>query len=318
MQFTTPVSVRSSNAAIDYRSSVLSLGSCFAVNIAEKLSYHKLRSSVNPFGILFHPLAIEQVLYRAINQIKYTEADLFVKDGLWRCYEVHSVMNDPQQAAMLERLNANLAGLAADIKKASHTIITYGTSWVYRELQSRNIVANCHKVASAAFTKEILSVETVEAAISNTVAMLRSANPTVQILFTVSPVRHVKDGMAENQRSKANLIAGLHQALDDCGSEATSYFPSYEILMDELRDYRFYASDMLHPSQVAIDYIWQRFVDSHISASAIPTMERVVSVQKALSHRPFNANTHEYQAHVKRLAEMIKQLQNEVPHISFE
>ncbi|MBF6607958.1 MAG: GSCFA domain-containing protein [Flavobacterium sp.] len=284
--------------------------------MGDKLSYYKFQNSVNPFGILFHPLAIDQIIYRAVNNLPFIEDDIFFKDGLWRCFEVHSAMNNSDKTAMLENLNNLLTGTLENIRNASHIVITYGTAWVYRECKTENIVANCHKVSASQFKKEILSVDTIEGAIESTLSMIVNQNPTVHILLTISPVRHLKDGMAENQRSKANLFAGMHQVLEQ-RSDRVTYFPSYEIMMDELRDYRYYNQDLIHPSPLAIDYIWQKFADSYISPKALLTMDKVASVRKALAHRTMNVGPNDHNSHLEKIDELIREIQADIPHIEF-
>jgi len=177
-------------------------------------------------------------------------------------------------------------------------------------------VANCHKVAQNQFDKEILSVKTIENAIQNTIRCIRKINPTTQFIFTVSPVRHIKDGFVENQRSKAHLITALQSILNS-GSEEAYYFPSYEILLDELRDYRFYEKDMLHPNAIALDYIWERFCESTILQESHITMNEVAAIQKGLAHRPFHPNSESHQQFLKHLHQKITQLQAQFPFLKF-
>ncbi|HMK06581.1 MAG TPA: GSCFA domain-containing protein, partial [Flavobacterium sp.] len=280
MNFTTKIPITKSNNPIDYNSGILSLGSCFAENMGEKFRYFKFQGVVNPFGIIFNPVSIEKLVSRIVNNQAFTEDDIFFYDDLWHCYEVHSELSHQDKVIFLDRLNQIRNDLHLQIFKFSNCIITYGTSWVYRNKTSEKIVANCHKVPQSQFDKEILSVEVIEKSIQNTIDLIRKANPNCTFIFTVSPVRHLKDGFVENQRSKAHLITAIQQILNP-ESPFLNYFPSYEIMMDELRDYRFYAEDMIHPSQTAIDYIWERFFENYISEENFSTMEEVCSIQKA-------------------------------------
>ncbi len=205
------------------------------------------------------------------------------------------------------------------ISEATHIIITYGTSWVYRNLASNAVVANCQKVPQKQFSKEILSVETIEKSIQNTLDLIQKINPKVNFIFTVSPVRHLKDGFVENQLSKAHLITAIHQILKSeiCNLKSAIYFPSYEIMMDELRDYRFYAEDMIHPNSVAIDYIWQRFSETSISEESHSIMKEVETIQKGLAHRPFNPNSASHQQFLSKLNDKMVKLQKQFPQIQF-
>ena len=316
MNFTTKVPVAKSSNPIDYSSQILSLGSCFAENMGDKFSYFKFQNTVNPFGIIFNPVSIESLVSRVVNNQKFTEEDIFFHNDLWHCFEVHSELSNPDKNDFLDSLNTLLENTHFQISKSSHFQITYGTSWVYRNKASRKIIANCHKVPQSQFDKEILSVKTIEKSIQNTIDLIQKVNPNCHFIFTVSPVRHIKDGFIENQRSKAHLISAIHNVVTLSLSKC-NYFPSYEIMMDELRDYRFYAEDMLHPSQTAIDYIWGRFFENYIDKKNHSTMEEVCSIQKSIAHRPFNPNTDSYQKFLKNLNEKIIKLQEQFPHFQF-
>ena len=316
MDFTTTIPISKSSNPIDYDSRIISFGSCFAQNIGEKFSYFKFQNTVNPFGIIFNPVSIENLISRAVNNQKFTENDIFFHNDLWHCFEVHSELSHSDKTIFLDRLNQILSDFHLQIFKSTHFQITYGTSWVYRNKSSNSIVANCHKVPQSQFDKEILSVATIEKSIQNTIDLIQKVNPNCYFIFTVSPVRHIKDGFVENQRSKAHLISALHNFVTLSLSKC-NYFPSYEIMMDELRDYRFYAEDMLHPSQTAIDYIWKRFSENYISEENFATMEEVCSIQKGLAHRPFNPNTASHQKFLNTLKNKIFKLQEQFPRINF-
>jgi len=315
MNFTTKIPIGKSSNLIDYNSQILSLGSCFAENMSEKFNYFKFENKANPFGIIFNPVSIENIVSRAVNNQKFSEDDIFFHNDLWHCFEVHSELSHPNKSFFLDRLNQILYDFHLQIFKATHFQITYGTSWVYRNKSSEKIVANCHKVPQSFFDKEILSAETIEKSIQKTIDTIRKVNPNGAFIFTISPVRHLKDGFAENQRSKAHLIVAIHSSNSQLS--ASNYFPSYEIMMDELRDYRFYAEDMLHPSATAVDYIWQRFSESYISGQCFSTMEEIDGIQKALLHRPFNPDSEGHQKFLKNLQNKIDALQQQFPNITF-
>ena len=317
MNFTTKISIPNSQFPIDYNSMVVSIGSCFAVNISEKFDYFKFQNTCNPFGILFHPLAIEKIISKAINLELFTQEDIFFHNERWHCFDVHSDISNSDKKAFLQTLNELVKSTNRQISEASHIIITYGTSWVYRNKVSEKVVANCHKVPQNQFDKELLSVAIIEKSIQNTINLIESVNPKCAVIFTISPVRHIKDGFVENQLSKANLISALHSTFDIRYS-TQSYFPSYEIMMDELRDYRFYAEDMLHPNQVAIDYIWERFSETTISNESNLIMTEVESIQRGLSHRPFNPNSESHLKFLNQLELKISKLKEEFPFMQFQ
>jgi len=318
MQFSTSIPIAKSNNLIGYNSQIVSLGSCFAVNIGQKFDYFKFRNTTNPFGILFHPIALEKFISYSLNNKQFTEADIFEHNNLWHCFDAHSDLSNPDKNILLNNLNNASFSANAKLKEASHFIITLGTAWVYRFIETSNLVANCHKVPQKQFTKELLSVDSIKNSLENIIQMITEANPSIHIIFTVSPVRHIKDGFTENLWSKSNLISALHNTLNiEDLKLTTAYFPSYEIMMDELRDYRFYAEDMIHPSTIAIDYIWERFTEANIAPQAQETMKLADSIQKGLLHRPFNPDTPQHQDFLKKLDDKIFALQKLHPHISF-
>jgi hypothetical protein len=316
MQFRTPIPISESVFPIDYNSKMMSLGSCFAVNMAEKFEYFKFQNSCNPFGIIFNPVSIEKLIERAVNKVFFTEKDIFFHNNLWHCFEVHSELSNPDKEVFLSSLNQLIDATHQEITESTHFQITYGTAWVYRNIESKEIVANCHKVPQKQFTKEILSVEIIQKSIKNTVELIQSLNPNCKFIFTVSPVRHIKDGFVENTLSKAHLISAIHST-DSSQLTTHNYFPSYEIMMDDLRDYRFYAEDMLHPNQVAIDYIWQRFKETSISKTAFTVMDEVEGIRKGLSHRSFNPESEGHQKFVAKLQARITKLCSEYPFMKF-
>ena len=318
MLWTTPVPLKNNPKPIDHHSRIFSIGSCFAVNISEKFAQSKFINDVNPFGILFHPLAIDEIFYRIKNDVFFSESDIFLHNQLWQSYSVHSSLSQSNAESLLADLHLRMQKTKKEIESATHIFITYGTAWVYRGSESGEVVANCHKVAGHQFTKEILSVDIVEAAIQNTIQAVLALNPSVQITFTISPVRHFKDGIVENQRSKSTLFAALHSVLENYERSQIDYFPSYEIVMDELRDYRFYSKDLLHPNQLAIDYIWERFVENNITSSAQNLMKQINEIQKALSHRPINSENQQYSTQMSEIQTKISAIRQSHAHICFE
>ena len=316
MNFTTKIPITQNANPIDYNSKIVSFGSCFAENMGDKLLYYKFQTQVNPFGIIFNPFSIEKLIERVVLQRYFTKDDIFFFNERWHCYEVHSELSDADAEVVLSKLNQILSDTQKQLQQATHIIITYGTSWVYRNIETNGIVANCHKVPQKQFTKELLSIDSIQKSIQNTVSLIATLNPKCNFIFTVSPVRHLKDGFVENQVSKAHLIAAIY-ATTNTKQQTLNYFPSYEIMMDELRDYRFYADDMMHPSSMAIDYIWERFAATQIDASAITTMELVQTIQKDLAHRPFNPNSESHQKFEANLKEKIATLEAQYSFMKF-
>ncbi|WP_159682225.1 GSCFA domain-containing protein [Flavobacterium sp. 9R] len=316
MDFKTTVSIPITNTPIVYSSQILLLGSCFAENMGDKLCYYKFQTQVNPFGIIFNPFSIEKLIERVVLQRYFTKDDIFFFNERWHCYEVHSELSDADAEVVLSKLNRILLDTQKQLQQATHIIFTYGTSWVYRHIETNAIVANCHKVPQKQFTKELLSIDSIQKSIQNTVSLIETINPKCNFIFTVSPVRHLKDGFVENQVSKAHLIAAIY-AITNTKQQTLNYFSSYEVMMDELRDYRFYADDMMHPSSMAIDYIWERFAATQIDANAIATMELVQTIRKGLAHRPFNPYSESHQKFEANLKEKIATLEAQYSFMKF-
>ena len=215
----------------------------------------------------------------------------------------------------MNQLNQASTLINTALKSNTHIIITLGTSWVYRLLESDEIVANCHKVSQHKFEKELLSIVEINKSLSSIISLIRKVNPDINFIFTVSPIRHLKDGFIENQQSKSHLISALHQIIKK--QENTFYFPSYEIMMDELRDYRFYKEDMIHPNQIAINYIWEKFYENWLSDEAIDLKKQVIKIQRGLEHKPFNPDSKKHQQFSSSLQEKIEILKKKYAHISF-
>jgi hypothetical protein len=319
MKLQTQVPLQQAGNQISYQSQVLLLGSCFVGNIGKKLDYFKFRTLQNPFGILFHPKAIENLLSRSIQKTGYAENDVFCHNERWYCFDAHSDLSDISKNGLLQKLNHSLEKTNQQIAQTTHIILTMGTAWVYRHLETNSVAANCHKVPQKEFSKELLSVDAIVACFENMIGSIQSINPNVHLIFTISPVRHLKDGFVENQQSKAHLISAIHQIIGKNASlsPVEGYFPSYEIMMDELRDYRFYEADMVHPNQLAIDYIWERFRNTRISNKAYPIMEKVEAIQKGIEHRPFNPDSEQHQKFLGSLYNKMQDLKNEYPFMSF-
>lgn len=300
---------------ISYNSKIFLLGSCFSENMGNKLEYFKFQSLQNPFGILFHPKAIEKLITNAINEYIFTEKDIFSLNEQWHSFEAHSSLSSTKKEELLINLNKALQTTNQQVKESTHIIITLGTAWVYRHIESDEVVANCHKIPQKKFLKELLSVDEIIESLECMIALIKEINPNVNFIFTVSPVRHLKDGFVQNQQSKAHLISAIQQVVEP--RKKLHYFPSYEIMMDELRDYRFYKEDMIHPNTTAIHYIWEKFVQTWISEEFVSTMEKVDRIQKGLSHKPFQPNSEAHRKFLNSLKSQISQLQKEFPNIQF-
>lgn len=315
MQLQTQIKIQKEQPQIDYSSKVLLLGSCFAENIGEKFAYNQFQQLQNPLGILFHPFAIEHFLQRVVQQNEFTPKDIFQHQEIFSCFEAHSRMNALSEEEILQHLNSALTESFQFLKETSHVIITLGTSWVYKHLEQDKYVANCHKIPQKNFSKELSSVNAIEKSLRNTIGYIQQLNNSCEFIFTVSPVRHAKDGFVESTRSKSHLITALHQIVEK--ENQLHYFPSFELMMDELRDYRFYSEDLLHPNQVAIDYIWERFQEAWLAEECFPTMKKVQQIRQGLAHRAFNSNSVAHQKFQQKLQQQIEQLQQQFSFMKF-
>ncbi|MCL6267803.1 GSCFA domain-containing protein [Flagellimonas myxillae] len=318
MKLQTQIPLDPASNPIDYNSKILLLGSCFAENMGTKLEYYQFQTKLNPFGILFHPLAIENLVSRAVLAKSYQSEEVFEQNGRWLCFDAHSDLGANSQDSLLENLNSALMETRKWLETASHIIITLGTAWVYRNKATNQLVANCHKVPQKAFEKDLLTVREIESCLIRMLDLISTVNKNATVVFTISPVRHLKDGFVENQQSKAHLITAVQEVLSSREELKGQYFPSYEIMMDELRDYRFYGKDLVHPNELAIVYIWERFKSVWISEEIYAVMEEVEGIWKGLEHRPFNSESEAHQKFKTSLAAKITYLKERHPFMNFE
>ena len=314
MKLQTKIPTHKASPQIDYESRLFLMGSCFAENIGNKLGYYKVQHLQNPFGILFQPKAIEKIVLRAIGNDPIVETEVFFHNDRWQSFDAHSNLSRTDKDQLLSELNDRFLKTQNYIREATHIILTLGTAWTYRYLKTDRLVANCHKLPQKEFSKELLSGKEIVESLENIISGIRSLNKKAVVLFTISPVRHLKDGFIENQRSKAHLINAVHHSLK---ADNVFYYPAYEIMMDELRDYRFYKEDMVHPNELAINYIWEHFKKCWISTDAIHVMEKVEEVQKGLQHIPFNSASGQHQEFIQKLERKIAYLQNAYPYMKF-
>ena len=316
MKLQTTITLQPEANPIDYTSKVLLLGSCFTENIGGRLDYFKFQNLQNPFGIIFNPVSIANLVDRALNDRLFTNDDVFEQDGIWHCFEVHSLVFHTQQLPYVELLNAKLLTLKNYLLEASHLVLTFGTSWVYRVKATSKVVANCHKVPASQFARTVLEPAKISEALEGILKSVQKVNPEVILIGTVSPVRHLKDGFVENMRSKSHLIAGVHAIVEK--QNGCFYFPAYELMMDELRDYRFYTADLLHPNETAIEIIWERFRRVWISSETLALQKEIDGIQKGLQHRPFHPDSSKHREFKEELGLRIKTLQDRVPHVYFK
>lgn len=316
MQFRTTIELKPFDRRIDHSQPILSLGSCFASNVAERLSRAKFCVTSSPTGILFNPESIAATLdrfdavARGDNGALPAAEDLAYGNERWFSYDFHSDFSATDATDALAAMQEAVRHGAQALKDAQVVIITFGTAFVFRNKQSGDVVANCHKQPQALFQREMMSAEQIAA---RYISLMQGPLAGKQVIFTVSPVRHLADGLEQNSLSKATLRVAVDLIQKACPN--AYYFPSYEIVMDELRDYRFYADDMTHPSRMAIDYIWERFGEVAFSDKTKALNERIERIVKASEHRPFNRSGQEYKAFCRTQREKITQLESEHPSV---
>ena len=311
MKFRSEIKIPPFPSPIDYSSKIFGLGSCFVDNIKQKLDFYRFQNQINPFGVIFNPYSINNILKRIIHQNNFRSQELFFHENLWKSFQLHSSFNQTDKEEYLKEINNKLELAGSFLKTSDWVFITLGTAWVYKLIKTDEIVSNCHKVPQKEFQKHLLSPTEISANLIEIIEQIKTFNPQTKILFSISPVRHLKDGFVENTQSKSHLHVALQPLID---KKNTFYFPSYEILMDDLRDYRFYKKDFVHPNELAIEYIWEKFQDSMISSKVVEDMKSIEKIQKQLGHRPFTKEKPILSIKVK---EKILKIQEKYPHINF-
>lgn len=310
MKLYTSVDIAPSPKKIAYNDKILLLGSCFADNIGAKFGEYYFQTTVNPYGTLYNPASIA----KAISGIGNGVSDIgFVEhNGLWHSLSHHGSFSRADKEDLVRACEQSRVQLREALQQASIMIITFGTAWVY-EYEDK-VVANCHKLPANRFVRRRMTVDEIVEIWQPILA----AMPDKHWIFTVSPIRHVKDGLHENQISKAILLQAVDRLTAkqlDSPIGGLSYFPSYEIMLDELRDYRFYAEDMVHPSQVAVDYIWQRFVDTYMTADTQNEMRTLHQLWRDRHHRFLHPDSPEAQQFAAHIKTRLQQLQPRYPSL---
>ncbi|MDR1369655.1 MAG: GSCFA domain-containing protein [Dysgonamonadaceae bacterium] len=304
MDFRTKITIPAFDFSIDHSDKIMMMGSCFAENIATSLLNSGFQTDSNPFGTVYNPQSLASGIRELLSGKKYADSDLFFHRGLFHSFSHHSRFSDISEESCLKNINTSLETSAGFLKNATIFIITFGTACVYTLESTGKTVNNCHKLPDNRFIRKRLSVADIVTDWELLLKDIKAYNPDLKLLFTVSPIRHWKDGAHENQLSKSTLLLAIDELVRQ--NNFCCYFPSYEILMDELRDYRFYAEDMLHPSPVAIDYLYERFSEAFFSTLTRSKIHEWENIQKALNHKPFNPDSEEYKEFTQKTEQKIK------------
>lgn len=314
MDFSTPVHIPRTDIPITHSDRILLLGSCFSEHIGNRLSMNKFNVDLNPFGILFNPVSISRTLRRLWSGKPFSETDLVYHRGLYHSLMHHGQFSDPVKKVCLQKISDRFLPANALIGQPAVYMITFGTAYVYRWKENGEIVGNCHQIPADRFTRERLTVEEIVKEWEEIISLIKNDNPGSNFLFTVSPVRHLKDGAHDNQLSKSIL----HLAIDHLQQrfpDNVCYFPAYEVMMDELRDYRFYDNDMTHPSSQAAEYIWERFSETFFSEETRRINQEWSTIRSGLTHRPLHPETDHYNAFLTDLSRKLEAFSARYPGI---
>lgn len=314
MIWRTPVDIIASAHKIDHTLPVMMVGSCFSESIGEKLVELKFDVDLNPFGILFNPASIRMCLERLISGQKFVKEELIEQNYIWHSFLHHSRFSSLDADITLSRINERFDFSSAFLRRAKFLFITFGTAWVYIYKKTGQVVANCHKIPAAAFDRRLLTPEEIIADYRRLLLALKKMNPELQIVFTISPVRHLKDTAAGNNLSKATLILAVHRL---CQEGLATYFPAYEIMLDELRDYRFYDHDAVHPSDAAVDYIFEKFAVAYFNEHTINVNRALQEIRSAMAHKIEFPGHPSLRNFATAMLQRIEELEKEHPYLNF-
>lgn len=316
MDFRTIVDIAEPKIKIDYSKKIMLIGSCFTDNVGNKFKDYLFDVDINPFGVIYNPESVLSSLEILTNRKFLSEQNLFFDNGIWQSYSHHSDFSSVQKDTVLAKINNRIEYSSDFLQNTDYLFITFGTAWIYILNETEKVVANCHKQDSNKFTRTRLNVSEISMKYIRYLEILKSLNPKIKVIFTVSPVRHWKDGAIENQISKSTLILAINEIIEKISF--ASYFPSYEIVLDELRDYRFFAEDMLHIADKSVNYIWERISESYFSEKTIKETEKVEKIQKALNHRALNIKSKDYLTFLENTMKKIRELKLENENIKLE
>lgn len=317
MDFRTQIELPVGVPPITHAGQILMMGSCFVENVGNLLKDAKFQLNLNPFGILYNPSSLSAVLIEILKGKVYKEDDLFLHNDIWHSPMHHGFFSRPTLESTLQNINIRLLQAHQTMQKLDWLILTFGTAYVYEQKETGKVVSNCHKLPENKFNRRLLSVEEIVEDYTAIIIEMAVRNPKLKWLFTVSPIRHIRDGMHANQLSKSTLLLAIDR-LQQLFPEQVFYFPSYEIILDELRDYRFYADDMLHPSPLAIRYLWERFSETFFSTETKQVIIAVQDIRRDLAHKPFYPESEAYQRFLGQIVLKIERLIGKYPYLDFQ
>lgn len=313
-QFRTIVDIPEYPFNISYKDKIMFIGSCFSDNIGSVLKRLKFNVNINPFGALYNPVSVKNSLELLINNRQFTKNDIQKYDEMWFSFYHHSNFSDVDKNKCLDRINKSISEASRFLREAAYLFITWGTARVYELESTGQVISNCHKLPAKYFRRKLPGFDEIVDLNTSLFKQLRNFNPNLEIICTISPVRHWKDGAHGNQVSKSMLHIALHELT---GLANVFYFPAYEIAMDDLRDYRFYEADMLHLNQTAVNYIWDKFKTAFLDENTVNLMQQIEKLVKNSEHKPFNHKTESFRKFVNKNLTNIRNLSVKYPHIDF-
>ncbi len=321
MKFKLTLDAKPSKYSIAYQDKLMLIGSCFTENIGAKFNAHLFEVMENPHGILFNPMSVEQSIFDCIHNKQYTANDLFKLNDVWNSWNHHSRFSSVHQEDALTKINTSIHKAHLFLKTANHLVITLGSAWLYQltalaPLSDGQVVANNHKAPASWFTKSLMQPDNLKERLSNLVHALLEFNSELHIVFTISPVRHLREGLVENNRSKAVLIHAVHEVIATMNQ--VEYFPAYEYVIDDLRDYRFYSEDLVHPNYAASGYVWEKLVETYMKDTTQVIMKQVAELQLAVNHKPFFAGSAEHQKFTQSCIDKTERLIQSYPNLPLQ
>lgn len=317
-KFQTIVDVPKFMTQTGYGKRNLFMGSCFTENVGAKMKALKYQVDINPFGILYNPNSVAQAIDILLKKKEFSDADLVQHNNLWHSFAHHGRFSNAKKNLALKGINQRIEKSSGFLRNTEFLFITFGTAWVYRLKTTGQVVANCHKIPANEFVRERLNVDEIVSEYTQLLNHIWEQNKHLNVVFTVSPIRHWKDGAIENQRSKATLLLAIEKLQAVFGSEKCMYFPSYEIVMDELRDYRFYADDMLHLTDFAVQHIWEIFESKLVDAKSQKTAREILKISNAANHRPINKFTKQHQHFLEKMLQTCVELEANKPYLKLK
>lgn len=319
MKFHFEFDIKRAPKSVQHPQQLMLMGSCFTENIGDKLRKHKFNVLENPNGILFNPVSVAEAVDSYLSGKVFSVSDIFLYNETWHSWKHHSRYSGITAEECISKINSSITQAQQYLKHTDHLMITLGSAWLYTLTSEAanavpdSVAANNHKAPASWFRKRLMQVPEAVALLGDMVRKLQAYNPSLQVIFTISPVRHLREGVIENNRSKAVLIQAVHELVENF--EQLYYFPAYELVIDDLRDYRFYAEDLVHPNYHATQYVWEKFTEACMNEETRSLMKEIAELNLAFQHKPFNSGTSQHQKFLKTYLVKTQSLQERHPYL---